>query len=318
MASPVPERHLISGRGLPIIFAMKIWIAKNSEVPVREQLIAQITLGIAAGDFAIGERLPSTREIARRCGIHANTVGASYQRLVEQNLLEFKQGSGFYVAESAGERIEGVRRLDELIEEVLATADALGFDDAHVIGRLRRRRIAKPPDRIVVVESDTGLRDILVRELSSQFRGAMGVTFEEFSSGKVPPAIVTAMFDEKAKLDSVLKDGQTCVYLKGRSVSAAMAAEARPGPDEIVSVVSGWEGFLNFARIMLHAANIPPGNIVVRSTRDPNWSHAVRSASIIICDSLTADSLDGRDGVRTFRIISDESITELANATDTT
>src|SRR5688500_12845828 len=79
--------HLISGRGLSIIFAMKIWIAKNSEVPVREQLITQITLAVAAGDLEIGEKLPSTREIARRCGLHANTVSSAYQKLVDHKVL---------------------------------------------------------------------------------------------------------------------------------------------------------------------------------------------------------------------------------------
>ena len=30
---------------------MKIWLTKNSEIPVREQIIAQITLGITSGDL---------------------------------------------------------------------------------------------------------------------------------------------------------------------------------------------------------------------------------------------------------------------------
>jgi GntR family transcriptional regulator len=91
---------------------VKIWISKNSEVPVREQLVAQVTLGIASGDLKVGERLPSTREIALRNDVHANTVGAAYQKLVDQKLIEFRKGSGFYVAESASERIEGSRRFD--------------------------------------------------------------------------------------------------------------------------------------------------------------------------------------------------------------
>ena len=166
---------------------MKIWIAKNPEVPVREQLIAQITLGIAAGDFVVGERLPSTREIARRCDLHANTVGAAYQKLVEQNLLEFRQGSGFYVAESASERIDDARRLEHLIDEFLVTAKRLGFDEAQVIQLLQRRGTSNPSGRIVVVESNAGLLDILVHELSAKFPGTIGATLEEFSAGSLPP-----------------------------------------------------------------------------------------------------------------------------------
>lgn len=294
---------------------MKIWISKNSEVPVRDQLIAQITLGIAAGDFKVGEKLPSTREIARRCGLHANTISSAYQKLADQDLVEFKKGSGFYVAEAASERIEGARRLEQLIENFLASAKALGFDEGEVIRRLKKSRGAKSSNHIVVVDSDVGLREILVHELADRFPEITGLSLEQYSSQRGPDgAIVTAMFDEKPKIDAVLKDGQKCVYLKGRSVSASMSGEARPSADELVAVVSGWDGFLTFARIMLLAAKLDPGNLIVRSTRDENWKNAIKTSSIIICDSLAAKNLGGRAGVRPFRIVSDESLAELAAA----
>ena len=291
---------------------MKIWIAKNSEVPVREQLITQIALGIAAGDFAVGEKLPSTREIARRCGLHSNTVSSAYQKLVDQNLLEFRKGSGFYVAESASSQIEGARRLDQLIDELFDAARAFGIDEKQLLTRIRRRRNSKPGKGIVVVESDGGLREILVHELSEHFAGVRGITLEDLSNGEAANLIVAAMYDEKPKVDAALRDGQRCVYLRGRSVSAAMSGESRPGVDEIVSVLSGWDGFLSFARIMLLAANLPPGNIIVRSTREENWKQSTRGASIIICDSVTALALGDVDRVRVFRIVSDESLHELA------
>jgi hypothetical protein len=119
------------------------------------------------------------------------------------------------------------------------------------------------------------------------------------------------MFDEKPKIDPLLKDGQRCVYLKGRSVALTMSGEARPGDDETVAVLSGWEGFLNFARILLLAAKLDPGRLIVRSTSDDGWLSSASSASMIICDLLTASHLNGRQGVRSFQIISDESIIEL-------
>ena len=71
---------------------MKIWLSKNSEVPVREQIITQITLGIASGDLVVGTRLPSTSEIARRYKIHSNTVSNAYQILAEQLKAQFGIG----------------------------------------------------------------------------------------------------------------------------------------------------------------------------------------------------------------------------------
>ncbi len=291
---------------------MKIWISKNSEVPVREQLITQITLGIASGDFKVGEKLPSTREIARRCDLHSNTVSSAYRKLVDQELLEFKKGSGYYVTESAGRRIEGVRKLEHLIQDLFESAKSLGFDEAEVYQHLQQPRARQASDEMILVESDAALRKILLYELSSHHPRTSGISFEDYSSSGVPlNATLVAMLDEKPKIEPLLNVHQKCIYLKGRSVSATMAGQNRPGPDEIVAVVSEWEGFLSFARIMLLAANIDPGRLVVRSTADDGWVDSIKRASIIICDSLTAASLDGSNRVRQFPIISDESLAEL-------
>ena len=296
---------------------MKIWISKNSEVPVREQLVAQITLGIAAGDLKVGEKLASTREIARRCDLHSNTVSSAYQKLVDLGLIEFRQGSGFYVAESAGDRIEGERKLELLIGDFLKAAAELGFDREGVVAFLGKRRDTTRGEEIVIVESDDGLRDILVHELSRRFPRTTSLTLEEFiSSGVAAKSTIAAMFDEKSKIEPHLNSGQLCVFLKGRSVSAEMTGQERPDPAATVAVVSGWDGFLTFARIMLLAAKVDPGRLIVRSTSDDGWRDAIGSAAIVICDSLTAANLDGLASnarIREFQIVSDESIVELAS-----
>jgi GntR family transcriptional regulator len=292
---------------------MKIWISKNSEVPVRDQLIAQITLGIASGDLKIGEKLPSTREIARRCELHANTVSSAYQKLADQNLLEFRKGSGFYVAETAGERIEGGRKLDRMIEEFLASAHSLGFDSEAILSRITKAATATKARHLTLIEPDVDLRAVIVHELSKHFPRTIGTSLDDYLAQTGDgSSILVAMFDEKPKIEEVLRDGQRCVYLKGRSVASAMSGETRPREDELVAVVSGWDGFLTFARIILLAAKVDPGNLIIRSTRDDGWRTAVAGASIVVCDTLTAETLNGTPGVRPFPIVSDESFAELA------
>ena len=291
---------------------MKIWISKNSEIPVHEQLVAQIILGIAAGDFKVGEKIHSTRELARRCGLHFNTVSSAYKKLVDQHVLEFRKGSGFYVAEAAGDRIQGVRELDRLIAELFESAKAIGFEREEVVRRIGDAPLVFRSDRVVVVESDAGLREILVHELSLRFSATTGISFEDFSSGSLTENVtLAAMLDEKPKIEPLLSDGRPCFYMKGQSVAAAMSGRDRPSPDETVAVVSGWEGFLTFARIILLAAKIDPGNLIVRSTADVGWLDAIRNASIVICDTLTAHALGSSDRVRRFQVISDESLDEL-------
>src|SRR5205823_10871058 len=87
--------------------AMRLWLSKSSEVPLREQLVTQIRLGIVSGDLETRQRLPSTRELARRFRIHANTVSAAYRELHRNGWVDFRKGSGVYVREySADQRKE--------------------------------------------------------------------------------------------------------------------------------------------------------------------------------------------------------------------
>ena len=60
---------------------MRLWLNRNSDVNLREQLSTQIVLGILCNELAPGDRLPSTRELAQRHGIHPNTASATYQEL---------------------------------------------------------------------------------------------------------------------------------------------------------------------------------------------------------------------------------------------
>ena len=73
---------------------MRLWLSKSSEVPIRVQLEAQIILGILSNDLKAGQRLPSTRELARRYKIHSNTVSATYRQLAGKGWVDFRKGSG--------------------------------------------------------------------------------------------------------------------------------------------------------------------------------------------------------------------------------
>ena len=64
---------------------MRLWLSRTADVSLREQLSTQVVLGILSKELGAGERLPSTRELARRFGIHANTASAAYRELERQH-----------------------------------------------------------------------------------------------------------------------------------------------------------------------------------------------------------------------------------------
>jgi GntR family transcriptional regulator len=290
---------------------MKIWLTKNSEVSVREQLITQITIAIASGDLAIGEKLPSTSEISRRFQIHANTVSNAYQELVKEGWLEFKKGSGFYVKEIKNET--SANQLDQLIAQFIQITQKEGFTLTEIQNRLKRFFEFSSPDHFLIVESDKDLQEILVAEISNatNFK-TFGTTFEDFE--KKPNqtgAILVAMFDEKAKINSVLPTNKTCIFLQTTSAADSMKGEQKPTRNDLIAVVSGWEKFLLMARIMLLAAEIDGESLLIRSTKQPNWKKGLNEANLIICDSLASTKLQTTQQVRVFNLIAENSIEEL-------
>ena len=76
---------------------MRLWFSSTSEVPIYRQLFTQIVMAILSGDLKPGERLPSTRELARRFSIHPNTVSAGYRQLARDGWVEYRHGSGVYI-----------------------------------------------------------------------------------------------------------------------------------------------------------------------------------------------------------------------------
>ena len=292
---------------------MKIWLSKNSEVPVREQLITQIALGIASNDLEKGERLPSTREIARRFGVHANTVSSAYQKLAEQGLIRFKKGSGFFVSENKQANLDDEFRLDALVAQFFKTAQTLGFANTEIKTHLEKWFSIQPPDCFLVVESDENFREILVEEIrqATNFK-VVGTSFEEFQSERQNSnQIFAAMIDEKPKIETVLPADKTRVYLKARSVAGSLTGETRPSASDLIAVVSGWEKFLIWSKTILVAADIESDSIISRSTLEKDWRKGLQNASMIICDSLAAKKFPANARVKIFRAIADDSIRDL-------
>jgi GntR family transcriptional regulator len=77
---------------------MRLWLNHAGEVSLREQLSTQVVLAILCKELLPGQRLPSTRELARRFGIHANTASASYRELEGEGWVEFRHGSDGHCA----------------------------------------------------------------------------------------------------------------------------------------------------------------------------------------------------------------------------
>ena len=145
---------------------MQLWFARGSEVSIREQLVTQVVLGILSDDLAPGQRLPSTRELARRFKLHPNTVSAGYRQLQQERWVEFRRGSGVYIAAEKPEApLSSAVALDQMIATLFRSARKSGVTLPALRGRLRQWLELQPPDHFLLIEPDEELRRIVASEI---------------------------------------------------------------------------------------------------------------------------------------------------------
>ena len=89
---------------------MLIDIQPDSPVPIYEQIVAQVTFGIASGAVDPGSLIPSVREMAQQLLVHPNTVARAFQELERRGVLEAKRGKGMEVTAAAPGLCKGQRQ----------------------------------------------------------------------------------------------------------------------------------------------------------------------------------------------------------------
>jgi GntR family transcriptional regulator len=293
---------------------MRLWLSKNSEVPLREQLTTQIVLGIVSDDLKPGQRLPSTRELARRHRIHPNTVSAAYRDLAGRGWVEFRRGSGVYVRPLAEDAALDTRlELDQLIAAFLRMARSRGFSLAEITEGIKHWLKLQPPDRLLLIEPDAELRSILVAEIKEATGFPVsGASPEDCAEQTLlAGAQPLAMYGQAERVREALPPRASCLFLHSRSVPESLQGEQPPPPDALLTVVSNWPEFLRWSRAILVAAGLDPTALNFCDARRAGWQRGLRSSSFVITDALTAGQLPTGCHARIFRIISDSSLAEL-------
>jgi GntR family transcriptional regulator len=77
---------------------LNVNLDRSGQVPLHDQVAAQIRRAIAEGEAGPGERLPLAKDIAAVLGVNKNTVLRALQILRDEGLLEFRRGRGITVA----------------------------------------------------------------------------------------------------------------------------------------------------------------------------------------------------------------------------
>ena len=112
----------------------------GSDVPIYNQIVAQVQELVLTGVLHPGDQLPTVRQLAAELRVNFNTVARAYRILDESRLISTQQGRGTYILGTPDPHsTEAARRrtLEELARRYRDSALGLGFSTSEALAALQ-------------------------------------------------------------------------------------------------------------------------------------------------------------------------------------
>jgi len=302
---------------------VELRVDKKSEIPVRQQLAEQIIFAIATAELKPGQALPSVRELARRLKIHHNTVSHAYNDLVSRTWLVGRRGSRVIVRTAGGSAdwTKGCD-VDDLINATIRLAREQGHSLQALRERVAARLLAEPPDHVLVVEQEPGLRRLIQEEI----RGWVTLPVEGCSladldahPGLAIGALTVAGHYAIGKIEPLVPKSLPAIALTFGGADKHLEMLRQLRQPSIVAVVSVSAAFLQTARSVLVPAL--GQRHTMQEFRFPlDNPKAVSAADLVFADSIAHPHLIKHTKIYQYRLISPDSLEYIRTAmkSDTT
>lgn len=273
---------------------MDIVLNRKGGVPLHDQLLAQLELRILGGSIAPGERLPSVRALARRLGLHANTVSAAYRDLESAGHVELKRGAGVFVRSGAAATLEEARDLDEMIRLAVSSAFRKGYGGAEIKAAVERWLQAAPAERVLVVDPRKETIEIVAHEV----REALGVpvagcTLDELEA---QPALLSGalglVFPYHADKVARLAPGAAQEVIHVRLSREDRATVLGLPAGATVLLVSRSPLVLSFAKAVM--GGLRGDELLVETRllgRRAEWRRLVKAADLVVGDVMAVNEI---------------------------
>jgi DNA-binding transcriptional regulator YhcF (GntR family) len=292
---------------------------RRGGVPLHDQLLAQLELKILSGALAPGQRLPSVRVLARRLGLHANTVSLAYRDLEQAGHVELRRGAGVYVRSGAPAALDEARGLDEMVRLALSAAFRKGHSGSEIRAAVERWLRAAPPERVVVVDPRRETLDLMTHEIRAGLGvPASGCTLEELERepGLAAGALLVALPYHAGKVaravpGAALETVHVAASPEDAKVVQALAAGA------VVLVVSGSPILLQIAGALV--GGLRGDEVLVETrlvSRRAEWRRLLPAADVVFADALAAGAVrEARPRrVRALRLLADADLGRIRKA----
>jgi DNA-binding transcriptional regulator YhcF (GntR family) len=286
---------------------IRLWLARGTDRSIREQLRAQLFLGILSGRLPPGERLPSVRALARRLKIHPNTVSSAYQDLEESGWAASERGRGVFVRQAES-------RPDASIDAFVSAWAEMGLKNGfplaaigEAFARLRSRHEAR---EFLVADPDVELAAILSAEIGA----AIGKPVPHCACGALhgQTSANTCLLMTEAAMDAAdLPQSVEVRAIRMKAMEEFLAGQVRPVTPVLVGVASRSESILRWAGTLLAALGFPPEAIVLRNACEPGWNDGLGVCHIVAADIVTAPQVKAPVTPLAVRVIAEEFLSEL-------
>jgi len=267
---------------------------RKGGVPLHDQLLAQLELKILSGAIAPGQRLPSVRVLARRLGLHANTVSSAYRDLEEAGHVELRRGAGVYVRAGAPASLEDAKGLDEMVRLALRVAFRKGHSGSEIRAAVERWLRAAPPERVVIVDPRRETLELLAHEVRSTLGVPVsGCTLEELERepGLASGALLLAFPYHSAKVARVAPGAALETVHIEASTEDQEAARAVPAGSTILivscspillQIVGAFAGSLRGDEVLVETRLL---------ARRAEWRRLVPAADLVFADALAGPAV---------------------------
>ena len=291
---------------------VQLRFARDGSTPIRDQLATQLMLAIASGELGPGKRLPSTRALAKRFRVNANTVSAAYRQLELLGWVDSVRGSGVYVRMHERSPAFEMESLDRVTVPFLRALRAAGFSADAIRNRIDYW-LAKRPKRFVFVHPEAELQAIIVHELKQEMSSEVEACDAE--PAKITEYVGDSIFltvpSKERVIRGLLPAASELLTLQFRHVDDALAQYLPIRPETLLVIASAWPSFLQIARTMLMAAGCDPDAIVFCDTRVEGWRRSLEPASAVVCDVVASESIPDKVSKIVFNLVSDGCIARL-------
>ncbi len=296
---------------------MLIRIRRNSGVPVKEQIRAQIELAMLSGELPRGSRLPPIRTWARKLKVHANTISAAYRELSASGHVVVRSGSGVFV-EPRPRRTALQASVASTLRAAVEEALAAGLGKEDILAAVARFAEPRAAEGILVVDPSREMAAVYASEIREALKVDVRVAnLDELDANPrlAEGLVVTVLPYHVGRVEGVASLGRLVIFTLG--IPAIETLIPKGITSGLTLVVSESPLFLSFARVSLKSVFSDDFDIqICPLANEKTWRRFLAAADVILADAVSAPPLlrAGAKRLTRLRLVSDDSMARLREA----